>query len=199
MDLKEEYEKLKNKKGKEREEILRSFKNFVLNKEGEEGLEKLQKELQNYKLSIDLQKRFSPFNWTNEWEIIFIFLVTKKVFLWTDKDFFNLGEYTVKTSFIFKTSAINYLISIDTMLKAVPYLWNKHFDFGKMVSHEINKEESFLILRLYDFDFHPVYCNYLKGYLFTAGRLCLTKKEISIKETRCIHRGDEFHEFKVSW
>lgn len=129
---------------------------------------------------------------------ILLFVVAKDIFDWKEEDVFEMGRYAPKISFITKILLRN-LVSIKTIFNKAPDTWKNHYDFGSLEAVEIDEEKKYLVVRVKDFDVHPIMCPYHGGYFQAMAEFCIKEKQVNTKETKCIHRGDDYHEYLISW
>lgn len=109
-----------------------------------------------------------------------------------------MGEEEPKNSFITKV-LMKYLLSIEKIFQQTPVYWRKFYDFGRMEPVELDENKGYLILRLYVYDFDEIMCNYFAGFIQTMTCLSIKKEGVLIKETKCLHKGGDCHEYKVKW
>lgn len=77
-------------------------------------------------------------------------------------------------------------------------MWEKHYTVGKLECVEMNSEENFIRARLYDINLHPILCDYLIGYFSSVIKMGVGKDGKG-EEIKCIHQGDDYHEFTIKW
>ena len=73
-------------------------------------------------------------------------------------------------------------------------MWRKYFTVGNLKVIEYDREKQHSISRIEDFDVHPIQCQVLLGYFSTISQM-ITGGKVVGKETKCIYRGDKYHEF----
>jgi hypothetical protein len=129
---------------------------------------------------------------------LLLFVVAKDIFNWKDEDIFEMGRYAPKVSFVTRILLRN-LVSIRTIFNKAPDTWKNHYDFGSLEAVEIDEEKRHLIVRVKDFNVHPIMCPYHGGYFQAMAEFCIKEKQVNTKETKCIHRGDDYHEYFISW
>ena len=78
-------------------------------------------------------------------------------------------------------------------------MWTGHYTVGRLRVVEHNKEKKYVLLRIKDFCLHPLLCQVFIGYFTEALQMILRGTKANGKETKCVHRGDEYHEFLVKW
>jgi hypothetical protein len=125
-------------------------------------------------------------------------IAIKEVFKLEDKHIRDMGCLATKSSFFTKL-ALRYLVSLKKMAKEVPRHWQRHYTIGSMDPGEIHEDEHFFIVRLRDFHIHPIFCTYLSGYIIGIVELIGNFSNLDVRETKCQDKGDEYHEFRVTW
>ena len=178
-------------------EIIRVEKEYILSKEGEEGLNKVSERMKELGAELDFKKLDSQ-TWEEEWKNSLLIVVAKETFNWTDEDIFQMGRFSPRASFFIK-SIIQYLVSIDVVFNNVSNYWHKHHDFGDLEPVEINKEEKYIVIRKVGFRTHPIMCIYHAGYFKGVVEFVLRSDNINVDETKCMHKGDDYHEYRITW
>lgn len=175
---------------------IKSSLNFLLKKEGEKRLRKLEQTVTNLGYPIKYEniktRDFYPLGLDAT-----ILVVAERLFKYTHKDFYELGKSGVRYPSVIRTF-MKYFVSFDRVIREVPKIWNQHFTVGDLKVAEYNKEKKYIVLRLEDFPLHPLHCPVFCG-LFAGAIPMAFGGEGSCEETKCIHRGDEYHEFLVKW
>ncbi len=195
--LKETADELRVLPGKVRAEVIKISADYIKQKEGEDGLKKLEEKMKELGAFVDF-KRLGSLTWEEDWKFSLMLATCKETFNWEEDDIFEMGRYSPRASFFIK-SIMQYIVSIDTVFKKVDYYWRRHHDFAELEPVEINKKEKYVIVRLKGFHRHPLMCTYHAGYFKGVVEFSVKASEINIKETKCIHRGDEYDEYKISW
>ena len=193
--LKEEFEELMKVKGEARGLGFQTEAKFILEKKGEEGLKKLEDEMERlgHPYSDIKTMDFYPLG------LLGVALLTiKKLFNFTDQDFQELGAFEAKSSLIIRVS-MKYFISLDRMAKEVPKMWRQYYSVGDFKIIEMNKGRKDVLIRLENFKLHPILCQVFIGYFTSLMRMITRSDQITCEEIKCAHRGDEFHEFFIKW
>ncbi len=194
---KEEFNNLIKIKGEIRGAAIKQVAGYLLKEEGEEGLEKLEQVIA--KLGHPMKYRqikvldFYPLGM----EAVLL-LAAKRLFNYDDKKFQEMGEFAPKTSVIFVRMFMKYFVSLKSMAAQAPKIWKQHYTVGELKSIELNEEKKYTIIRLENFHYVPMACHIYRGY-FTSSIGMILKKQVTCEETKCIYRGDEYHEFLVKW
>ncbi len=193
---KEELDKLMKINGEVRMVGVKSYLDFILKEEGGEGLKKIEDAMLSFGFSLTRDKirkmDFFPLN-----QLAILLVVIKKFFNYDDEKFQEMGKFQVKGSFLL-TMLVKYLISLSLAIKELPNLWRKHLTVGTLTAVELNEEEKHLTMRLENYRMHPLHCQILKGY-FLASLQRIIRETGTCEETKCIFKGDDYHEFLVRW
>ncbi|MCD6233000.1 hypothetical protein J7J81_01270 [bacterium] len=196
--LRKEMEKLwKFTKGKVRAETIKNHFQCIEAMEGKEGLIKVQNKLEELGHPIRDLKKFSPLEFVPTALADSVVLVATYVFHWTDRDIFQMGNSAPKFSFIVRLLMKTFL-SLRKVFEEAPKYWQEHFTEGRVEAAVFNAKEKYLILRLYHWC-HPVMCVFYAGYFLRIGQYVIRSKNVAIKETKCMNRGDPYHEFLIHW
>jgi len=98
---------------------------------------------------------------------------------------------------------MRHFFSVEQIFKSTPRLWARYFDIGLLETvdfHNIEKRGGSVILRIKNFKVHPFYCFYLSHFFIGITKLVDPRlKEIKIEETKCMFRGDNYHEYLLKW
>ena len=195
--MSDEIRQLMATEGNVKGEIIRVSLEYIKSKKGPEGLKQVEDRLAELGYPLYL-KEIKTFHSYKEANAVLVYVVCRDVFGWNEKEIQLMGEATAKTSFIVRT-LLKYFVSIDRILKETPNFWAKHHDFGEMEPVEANEEKKYMVIRVKGYQFHPLACAYHRGYFLTVAKLSIKGKNITIEETKCGHRGDKYHEYKITW
>lgn len=194
---KELTEELMRIEGNVKGEVIRINFLYIREKKGEKGVELVEERLKELGYPIKAE-RIKTFAWYPEALSVLLILVAKDIFQWQDSDIFDMGNSAPKYSFIVKL-LIRYFVSPQKSFRESPRYWRKHFDFGELETIEFNEKEKYLILRVKGYAFHPTICFFHKGFFLKIGQFVINSEKLSIKETKCVYKGDPYHEYLISW
>lgn len=182
-------------KGEVRGFSLKSDAEFIVQRKGEDGLKKLEEEMARVGQPIKY-KEIKPTNFYPIGLKALTLVAIKKVFNFKEKDFMELGKWGSKFSFIVRFW-IGYMGSIALLAKAGPKMWRKYYTVGDIeIIVEYDRKKGYAREIIRNFNLHPLFCQMHKGYLISITR-AMIKKEVTCEEIKCVHRGDEYHEFLV--
>lgn len=192
-----EVKKLMEIPGKARGVVLQTDAEYVKEKKGEKGLLVVEEELKKLGCPIAYEKIK-----TTDWYPIGLraisLLVIKKVFNWSEKEIEEMGNTAPKYSFIVR-SLLKYFLSFQKTYKEAPKYWEKHYMIGKLESSDYDEKRKYYVVRLKNFKIHPVLCAYLGGYFMRMGQMVLKGSNFKIEETKCMFKGDHYHEYTINW
>ena len=190
-------EQLMSTKGRVRGAVFETDAEYIRGKYGSEGLDKVEEELRSlgYELSYD---DVSAMEWMALNLRALSFLIMKEVFSWSDEEIVAMGDAAPKHSFIVKLF-MKFFISPQVAFSHAPEYWVKHYDIGRLEAASLDEEKRHAVVRLFDFDLHPVYCRYLEGYFGRLFKFMFPNSHIRVKETSCMCSDGSCHEFLVDW
>lgn len=198
MLKKEELDKLMEIKGEVRGAVFQTDASYVLEKEGEKGLEKLEERVKEFNYPINYRNPQGT-DWYPVGLRVISLLLIKDAFNWSDKEIKEMGNTAPKFSFIIKILT-KFFISIRKIVEKSPDTWDKHYrDFGKLEGVKVDEKNREAILRLSNFQVHPLFCLYLEGFFARVASLGLPNKKVECKETKCVFNGFPYNEFKITW
>lgn len=199
LDKKTIDDLLKNIEGEVRGVVFKTDAEFVKEKMGLEGFEKLKLAMKETGIPLDYEEETSATKWYPlSWRILSI-LVIKDTFDFNDEDIKEMGESAPKYSFIVRT-LLRYFISLEKTFSEASKYWKEHYSVGELVVPDPSVvKDNYLIFHLKDFRVHPILCEYYKGYFLSISRVVIKAENMKMEETKCSFKGDDYHEFKVTW
>ena len=192
----EKLNDLKRIKGGVRGLSLKSDGGFILKERGEDGL----KELEDAMADIGYPIKYQELNEMSYYPIALkalTLVLIQKLFDFKENDFIRMGEFGSKIS-LMREILIKYFFSFEGVMNEIPKVWRRYYTVGELEVGEYNKEKKIIRGRLNDFNLHFLECQYLKGH-FVGILSMIIKEEMTCEETKCVHRGDNYHEFVVKW
>jgi predicted hydrocarbon binding protein len=198
MLIDETIELVKQIKGSAKAVTLQTDKIYIEIQKIENGVSLVEEEMEKMGFPFRYNSLISPNDLVPLSVRIASLLAIKEVFHLEDQQIKDMGRLATKSSFFTKLT-LRYLVSLNKMAKEIPRHWQRHYTVGSIDPGEIHEDERFEIVRLRDFNIHPIFCTYLSGYILGIIELIGSYPNIAIQETKCQHRGDEYHEFRVTW
>jgi hypothetical protein len=193
---KKEVDELMKIEGEARGISIKGEAEFILKEKGEKGLKKLEDTMAKIGCPIKYGELNALGFYPLKYEAITTF-VLKKVFNFKEEDFRKVGAFEAKLSLIIRMF-MKYFLSLELMAKKTPVIWRKYYTVGNLTAQEFNKKEKYAILRIENFKLHPSHCRTLEGFFATIVQM-VVKELVTCKETKCIFKGDEYHEFLLKW
>jgi hypothetical protein len=177
---------------------------YILAKKGEEGLKAVEEETKKLGYPI----RYKEIKET-QWYPISLKMVSFYAFLttfnWGEEELIEIAESSVKVSYIVRFF-MRHFGSVEKIFKvAAPRLWKRYFSAGSLETSDFYNVEKRGgggqgILRIKNFKLHPFYCFYLGRFFIGIAKLTDPRfKEINIEETKCMLKGDDYHEYLLKW
>lgn len=194
---KKEIEQLLKIQGNVRCDILKTDFDYIKKREGAEAFKKINSEMKKIDERFNY-KHLKNIGWAPiGWKLI-LMNTAKKLFKWNNKDLFDMGHSQPVNSFIIKT-VLKYFASLERNFKETTNYWIKYWNIGKLVPHKLDLNKKIAIVKIKNFKVHPNLCSYLTGNIKAFAELILKNKNIKVKETKCIFRGDSYHEYTIKW
>jgi len=197
LSLKEEADRLMQVKGNVRGAVFQTHAAYIRQREGEKGLTAVERKMEELGYPIKFSE-VEPLNWYSEAHTILVILVAKELFNWSDADIFDMGNTAPKYSFIVKL-LMKYFLSPRKTFEMTPKYWEKHYDFGKLEIGEFNEKEKYMSVRIKGYKTHPIVCIFHRGYFLRMCQYVIKSKDITMEETKCVFRGDPYHEYVARW
>lgn len=192
---KEELDKFLKIEGKVRGTVFQVDAKFVTSKLDKEGLEKLEKRAKSLGYEIPYETADVMGWYPIGLRMISLFLI-KEVFNLKDQEMRKMGQVAPKFSFIVK-----FLFKLFAPLKKftedIPRYWEEHYTIGKLEVKESDEKKKRVVIHLKGIKLHPLFCLYLEGFFEGVGMFLYPTSKI--KETKCMFKGNPFHEYILSW
>ncbi len=199
MITKEEIQKISQKNGDARGVVFQTDADYIMGREGKDGLKKLEGQLKDWGIGLNYQE-VAPMSWIPvAWRAIHL-LAIKEVFAWSDDDIRKMGENAPRVSIVVKLF-FKLFPDIGKFAAQIPHYWAKHYTVGSLEVVKLDKENKEMILHLKDFAFHPILCKYLEGYFETATKLTRSKDSVvTTKELQCSFRDNiPYQVYQIKW
>ncbi len=193
---KEEFNNLMKIKGEVRGRGIREPMNFVFEREGENGLKKIEDTM----IKLGFPLKYQEIKENNLYPIKLLaitLLVMKRLFDYDDKNFQDMGKMGAKLSMLVRIF-MKYFVSLKKIVTTIPEYWRKYYTIGEARLIEFDEKKRYIILRIENFPYFPAHCDILKGY-FSGVVQMVVKSQVFCKEIKCPRMGDKYHEFIVEW
>ena len=192
----EELEKLKAVRGNARGLVFKTVLEFVIRDQGREGLKRLEETMADLGLPI----KYEEIKATQVFPLrtyLVLQLAIKEIFQYNDQKFQAMGAYMCKASFIVRL-LLKHFSFIFTASEQAPRAWRNYFDVGEMEITELSRGKRVMVVRLKNFDFHPLHYEIVKGFLGVAMQLVVSSPT-SCEQTKSGLEGQSYNEFVVRW
>jgi len=194
---KNEADRLTSIPGNVRGAVFLVNSEYIRQQGGEKTLKQIEERLKELGHPFSFED-IKPMEYYPEALSVLIILLTRELLDLNEKDIFEMGKAAPKLSF-FTLILTKYFVSIEKCFKESPKYWERYFDFGRLETVELNEKEKYVIIRIIDYKFHPIMCIYHRGYFLQVARFAIGRKAMVIKETKCMFRGDPYHEYLIKW
>ncbi|MCD6233108.1 hypothetical protein J7J81_01850 [bacterium] len=177
--------------------VFETHAKYIESREGKEGVRKVEEKMADlgYPLKFREMEHFKyyPVGLSD-----LVIITAKEIFNWKEKDVFEMGNNAPRFSFIVKMLMKTFL-SVKKVFDESPKYWRKQFTMGVLENYKIDMKQKYLILHLKHEVTHPLICVFLAGYFLRIGQYVIKSDKITIKETKCMFRGDPYHEYLIRW
>lgn len=183
---------------KVRGEMIIDHINYIKNKEGSGGLEKMKERMIDLGVSLDLTK-IKPERWVSNDLSSQIIIIAYHIFHWNEKDVFEMGYSAPRFPVGIKV-LVQTILSSKKMFKELPIYWKNIFNFGKLKPLEFNEELQHAKLQIMETKtLHPILYSHMQGYLKGLAELIIPGKKITIEQSKSILGGDKYDEYIIYW
>lgn len=193
---KEELNELLKTEGETRGHSIKNTGDFILKEEGKEGLKKLENAIAELGYPIKYNK-IKETKYYSARILAITFVLIERIFNYNAEKFQEMGKFRAKFSIIMRM-LMRYLISLDRAIKEMPRMWRKFLTTGDAKVVSFDKKEKWAIIRIENYRFHQIQCRVIEG-IFSTILQAIVKSNVTCQETKCVHRGDEYHEFLLKW
>lgn len=197
MLTKQEIKKLLSIKGNIRGDAILIVIEYIRYKKGEKEIKMIEKRMGELGHPIKF-KDIKPTRWYPVGLDVLKILVIKEVFNWSNKDIFEMANFASKVSFLTKMM-VKYFLSAERSFKESPRYWKHNFDIGELEASEFNREKKYMTFRVKGYKVHPIMCIIFAGYFLRIAQFVLKSDRVSIKESKCMHNNNPYHEFTIKW
>jgi len=177
------------------------FKNdaqYVLTKFGEEGLKKVEEELERMGCPMSY-KGIRPLDFYPVGLRPISLLAIKRALNLRDENIRDLCGYATSVSLIVRLY-LKFFYSLPKIIEKASKIWGEYFTVGEIRVVEYDEKKKFAIIETKGLDLHPVFCGpCLEGYLENLVKMIVKSEEVTCQETKCPFKGDKFHEYLIKW
>jgi hypothetical protein len=186
-------EEIKKMEGEIIGSSLKTDREFIIEKEGIKGLEKLETEMEELGYPLK-QKEIDKYKWYPVQQDFLSLLLAQKIFNWSDRTIREWGRWGAKTNFIIKLMAR--LVSKETISKLASKYWRRYYTKG-IIEYKLDYENRIGIVTIKDFIIYPVHLHYLEGYFYQIMSLMVPSQNLKVegRETGEL----DVHQFEITW
>ncbi|MDD5551630.1 MAG: hypothetical protein PHI88_00485 [Candidatus Pacebacteria bacterium] len=197
---KEEIEKLFKIKGEINGIALLEDKRFFLDRFGKDDLKRIEDEISNIIGEEFRYDKIASFKYYPLYLSVLATLILKYEFNFNDDGLRDFGKEGAKVSLIIKLF-LRHVISLKSIQEKGPAIWRKYFsNTGKLTIEKFDDKKKTIILKIEDFNPHPLYCRQIEGVIYQLfSYIVKDNKNLKVEETECTFRGSKNHKFKISW
>jgi len=169
---------------------------FVVFKEGKEGLKKLEETLGilGYPFSYANVKSYQ---WYPEAQAVLGIYVAEKIFSWTEKDLFDMGYSAPALSFIIRI--LVRFTSLEKTFSQAPMLWTKYYDFGAFETKELDTVNKFLTFTITGYGFFIYMEKYFDGFFTKMLQLVGITSNESLESHWLNEEDHSSRTYRVHW
>lgn len=194
-----DFKKINKIKGKTKGSSFKETLGYVQENEGSKGMKLLAKELKKNGLDeIADFKNIKSLKWYPLKSHVALLLIAEEIFKWNESNIFQMGYNAAKRSIILKI-LIKYFTSIEKAAKKSGEYWRKIYSVGDFSVGKLDIKNKEIVLKLENFNTHPITCIAFMGYIKALGKIMLGTKNIKVIEKKCIYKGDAYHEYVINW
>ena len=176
---------------------LKTDKDFILRKKGGKGLIKVEAALKKVGQLLKYRE-VEPMAFYPIGLRALSLVAIQDAFGFSNEEIEEMGRTAPKVSFVIKLFA-KFFFSIKRTAAQTPKMWEKHYTVGRLEA-EIDEKKKEAIVRLKEFDIHPLLCIYLNGYFATIIQM-VVNKSVTSKEIKCSFKDKAYkqHEYLLRW
>ncbi len=170
---------------------------YIIRTKGKEVLEQIEQEW---------ERLGYPMKYKNIKEMGFIpggmravsLLAIKKVLNSGDEEIRNVCYFHPRISLVVRLFS-KYIYSLPEVMKKAQQMWRTYWTEGELEFSEYNEEKKYIIMKIKNFNLHPIFCRCMEGYFASIAKMVLKVENLKCKEVKCSHKKDEYHEFLITW
>lgn len=197
MLTKQDFQDIIKLEGQVRGSALKTDAACIRSREGKEGLHRVEKRFRMLGYPLEY-RHIKDMGWYPISLRVLSLCMLRDVFRMDESDMKRIGDTAPKFSFLVKVF-MKFNGLRDVAQDSIPGYWRMHYSIGDMKIGEINEPEGYVTFRLENFRIHPILCPYFEGYLRRLLQFGFVHEQLGSLETKCMHRGDALHEYRISW
>lgn len=193
----ENINKILSAEGEVRGVVFKTDYRFIVDNFGVEGLKKVEAELEVMNCNFDYETETDNMSFYPVGMRVLSLIAISRAFNLDSEGVKNMGFNAPKISLMVKFF-MRYFLSPEKIMEKASEMWDKHYSIGRLEMIEVNNEKNYIRGGIYDIDLHPIFCDYLSGYFASIVKMGVGK-EAKGEEVKCTHKGDQYHEFLITW
>lgn len=197
MITQKEIDKIMETPGEVRGVVFKTDAEYIVSRQGEEGLRNVERKTKEWGYPIKYEE-ISNTEWLPIGLRALSVLAATEVFGWQEEVVYDMGHSAPQYSFMVKF-LMRYFLTLKQTYERSPSYWPTHYTVGALEAPEFNEKERYFILRLKNFNLHPLLCSYYAGYFLRIAEFSANLPNMRIEEQKCAGRGGPHHEFIVRW
>ena len=190
-EIRENLNSLLEKEGLMRGEVVLNHINFIKQKEGQDGVERIKRSFEELDNSLDLN--IDPMDWKNVSIGSVITALSRDLFEWEKEDIKEMGRYAAKTLTVNKLM-FREIPDLDSLIDKVGDYWKAVINAGQLSVKSKSITEREVELKLEGFNYHPLDFLFISGYIEVVFNL-FTNEEVSVKH----NLQNEVCNFLITW
>ena len=196
-DFKETIDRLKKLNARTRGDLLDVADDYLKKTGREKFLDKIVVKTSDYGYSL-IFKEIHAMQWYPVAIEVALLFSMIEILGWEERNIKEFAKSFVKLSFLERILA-KYFITVEKTYHQASLIWRRHMDSGELETPEFNREKKYCVLRLKGLDLHPLYCIFLTGMFEGMAEFITGSKINHCRESKCVFKGEPYHEFIVSW
>jgi len=193
----EEIEKIKNIKGEVVGTSFHEDEKFIRQKEGEEGVKKVEEEMAKLGYPFRFKELKSFQLYPMGLNLAYV-IVEKNIFGWGEEVFRENGRFNARISIIAKIM-VKYFVSLKKCFDEAGNFWQKYYTAGHLKTEYLDEKKRSATLALEGFEGHPLLCLIYEGYFWQVISYVAPKETLKVQEIECPFKGGKVHRFQVTW
>jgi len=195
--LKEELDNIKKTQGEVTGDCIKNDLDFVLKKEGKEGLKGVEDAMAKAGYPINYKKLGLTDIYPAAFPVALIIII-KRLFNYDENDLEKMGRVEARISSKMIRAFLKYFVSLSLLANNAQRMWRAHYKMGDFNVTDYDIKKGYVRFRIENFKTHVFICQVFKGYF--AGFLeMIVGKKTTGEETKCTFKGDDYHEFLIKW
>lgn len=195
IDLIKEIKEQKKLTGQERGVDIKYLVKSVKERWGDEGYNRVIQELEKNGYKMPDVSKYDDMEWI-PWHVVNIFFLGMiKVFNLQEDEIVDIARGVATSPSPIVKLYVKYFANPEKTIKYAAKRFRTYYSQGEMALESIDKEHKEIVLRIKDIKRHPYACIWDVGSIGRALEIATGWKIINQTETKCMFKGDPYHEF----